>query len=110
MDQPTRRQQTPTPASRHKVPHLCFLLILLVAFATLVIPAHAGSSDLAVDNIWLEKASAPAQPVTDMPVGEQFYIIATVKNSGQETAYGYYLDVYYESDYGRGGTRRHHPG
>lgn len=102
--QSTRKQQAPTPASWRKVPHthMCLSLVVLVTLATLVIPAHAGSSDLAVDNIWLEKALAPAQPVTDTPVGEQFYIIATVKNSGQETAYGYYLDAYYESDYGRG--------
>jgi hypothetical protein len=34
---------------------------------------------------------------------ESFNIVASVKNLGQETASGYYLDVYYDSDYGRGG-------
>jgi hypothetical protein len=35
--------------------------------------------------------------------GEQFNIVASVKNIGDSAGSGYYLDVYYDSDYGRGG-------
>jgi hypothetical protein len=66
---------------------------------------YAGSSDLTVDSIWLERASAPGVPVTgtDLALNESFNIVASIKNLGQETANGYYLDVYYDNDYGRGG-------
>jgi hypothetical protein len=35
--------------------------------------------------------------------GQSFLIVATIKNIGQEAASGYYVDVYYDGDYGRGG-------
>jgi len=84
---------------------LCFSIGLLITLSTLSFPVHAGSSDLTVDSIWLERASAPHVPVagTDLSPNESFNIVASVKNLGQETASGYYLDVYYDSDYGRGG-------
>ena len=66
-------------------------------------PAHAASSDLAVESIWLEDASQIGQPVSQLSPGQSFNIIATIKNIGQDTASNYYLDVYYDSDYGRGG-------
>jgi len=77
----------------------------LIALSTLRFPAYAGASDLAVESIWLEKVSAPGVPVaaTDLPLDESFNIVASIKNLGQETASGYYLDVYYDNDYGRGG-------
>jgi hypothetical protein len=69
-----------------------------------LVTVHAGStSDLTVDNIWLEDASQPGQPISQVSSGQSFLIVATIKNIGQETASGYYLDVYYDSDYGRGG-------
>jgi hypothetical protein len=66
---------------------------------------YADSSDLTVDSIWLERASAPGVPVagTDLALDESFNIVAGIKNLGQEAANGYYLDVYYDNDYGRGG-------
>jgi hypothetical protein len=84
---------------------LCFLIGLLITLSTLSFPAHAGSSDLTVDTVWLERASAPGVPVagTDLAPNESFSIVASIKNLGQEAANGYYLDVYYDSDYGRGG-------
>jgi len=84
---------------------LCFLVGLLMTLSTFSFPAHAGSSDLTVDTIWLERASAPGVPVagTDLALDESFNIVASIKNLGQETANGYYLDVYYDNDYGRGG-------
>jgi hypothetical protein len=77
----------------------------LIALSTLSFPVYAGSSDLTVDSIWLERASAPGVPVagTDLSSNESFNIVASIKNIGQEAANGYYLDVYYDSDYGRGG-------
>jgi hypothetical protein len=77
----------------------------LIVLSTLSFPVYAGSSDLTVDSIWLERASAPGVPVagTDLAPNESFNIVASIKNLGQETANGYYLDVYYDSDYGRGG-------
>ena len=84
---------------------LCLSIGLLIALSTLSFPVYAGSSDLTVDSIWLERASAPGVPVagTDLSSNESFNIVASIKNLGQETANGYYLDVYYDSDYGRGG-------
>ena len=64
---------------------------------------HAGSPDLTVDSIWLEDASQPGQPISQVSSGQSFLIVATIKNIGQETASGYYVDVYYDNDYGRGG-------
>jgi hypothetical protein len=81
---------------------LC-LLIVLIVLPTLAVPAHAASADLTVDNVWLEKASSPDQPVASVAPGEQFNIVASVKNIGDSAGSGYYLDVYYDSDYGRGG-------
>lgn len=91
--------------SRAALSSLCFLIGLLVALSTLSFPVYAGSSDLTVDSIWLERASAPGVPVagTDLALNESFNIVASIKNLGQEAANGYYLDVYYDNDYGRGG-------
>jgi len=84
--------------------YVVFLLILLVSLASFAGPARAASSpDLAVQSIWLERASDLGQPVTQVTSGESFLIVATVKNLGGTTVSGYYLDVYYDSDYGRGG-------
>jgi len=84
---------------------LCFSIGLLLTLSALSFPVHAASSDLTIDSIWLERASAPHVPVagTDLSPNESFNIVASIKNLGQETASGYYLDVYYDSDYGRGG-------
>jgi hypothetical protein len=81
------------------------LIGLLIALSTLSFPVYADSSDLTVDSIWLERASAPGVPVagTDLALNESFSIVASIKNLGQEAANGYYLDVYYDNDYGRGG-------
>jgi len=38
-----------------------------------------------------------------LALNESFNIVASIKNLGQEAADGYYLDVYYDNDYGRGG-------
>jgi hypothetical protein len=81
---------------------LC-LLIVLIVLPTLAVPAHAASADLTVDNVWLEKAADPGQAVASVAPGEQFNIVASVKNIGGSAGSGYYLDVYYDSDYGRGG-------
>ena len=91
--------------ARGALSSFCFLIGLLVALSTLSFPVYAGSSDLTVDSIWLERASAPGVPVagTDLALNESFNIVASIKNLGQEAANGYYLDVYYDSDYGRGG-------
>jgi hypothetical protein len=77
----------------------------LITLSTLSFPVYAGSSDLTVDSIWLERASAPNVPVagTDLSPNESFNMVASIKNLGQEIASGYYVDVYYDSDYGRGG-------
>jgi len=91
--------------ARAALSSLCFLIGLLIALSTLSFPVYAGSSDLTVDSIWLERASAPGVPVagTDLALNESFSIVASIKNLGQEAVNGYYLDVYYDSDYGRGG-------
>jgi hypothetical protein len=91
--------------ARAPLSSLCFLIGLLIALSTLSLPVYAGSSDLTVDSIWLERASAPGVPVAgiDLALNESFDIVASIKNLGQETASGYYLDVYYDNDYGRGG-------
>jgi hypothetical protein len=77
----------------------------LIALSTLSFPVYAGLPDLTVDSMWLERASAPGVPVagTDLALNESFNIVASIKNLGQEAANGYYLDVYYDNDYGRGG-------
>lgn len=82
---------------------LALLPILVISCVYLPVTVHAGSSDLTVNNIWLEDASQPGQPISQLSLGQSFNIVATLKNLGQETAYGYYIDVYYDSDYGRGG-------
>ena len=83
---------------------LSLLLILVMVFASLSVAAHAGSSaDLMVNSVWLEVASQPGQPISQVSPGQSFLIVATIKNIGQVTASGYYVDVYYDSDYGRGG-------
>ena len=84
-------------------PILSFLLLLLISIPNLTVPAYAGSPDLTVDNGRLEKFANPGQPVASMAPGEQFNIVASVKNIGDALASGYYLDVYYDSDYGREG-------
>ena len=91
---------------------LAVLTILLVpTLASPVHQAHAASSpDLTVDNIWLEESSNPGQPVTQVNPGDQFLIVASMKNLGTATASGYYLDVYYDNDYGRGGPDTIAPG
>jgi hypothetical protein len=83
---------------------LALLLILVMSFAGAAGRVDAGSSsDLTVDGVWLEDASQPGQPVSQISPGQSFLIVVTIKNIGQETAPGFYLDVYYDSDYGRGG-------
>jgi hypothetical protein len=83
---------------------LALLLAVFVGFAYLPVAVHADSlPDLTVDSIWLEDASQPGQPVSQISPGESFLIVATIKNIGQATAPGFYLDVYYDNDYGRGG-------
>ncbi|MGA2237697.1 MAG: CARDB domain-containing protein [Candidatus Bathyarchaeia archaeon] len=85
--------------------YLCLLILLLITFCTLSFPVYAGLPDLTVDSIWLERVSAPGVPVagTDLALNESFDIVASIKNLGQVAANGYYMDVYYDSDYGRGG-------
>ena len=85
--------------------YLCLSILLLITFCTMTFPAYAGLPDLTVDSIWLERASAPGVPVTgtDLALNESFNIVASIKNIGTEAANGYYVDVYYDSDYGRGG-------
>lgn len=102
----TRRRQgiLPRRHSSHALLHVAVLLVLTITLAHLLVSVHAGStSDLTVDSIWLEDASQPGQPVSQILPGQSFLIVATIKNIGQETAPGYYVDVYYDSDYGRGG-------
>jgi hypothetical protein len=82
---------------------VALLLVVIISFAYLPRTGHAGSSDLTVDSIWLEDASQPGQPISQVSSGQSFLIVATIKNIGQEAASGYYVDVYYDSDYGRGG-------
>jgi hypothetical protein len=79
-------------------------MICLPSLAGSVRPVHAASlPDLTVDSIWLEEASSPGQAVTAVAPGDEFLIVASIKNLGSATASGYYIDVYYDSDYGRGG-------
>ena len=88
-----------------------FLLVVLLLLPSLAVSVHAASApDLTVDSIWLEDASQVGQPVSQVSPGQSFNIVATIKNIGQETATGYYLDVYYDSDYGRGGPDNIAPG
>jgi hypothetical protein len=87
----------------YAVPILSFLLLLLICIPNLAVPAYAASPDLMIESIWLEKDSATGTPVAQVAPGESFNIVATVKNIGDTTANGYYLDVYYDNDYGRGG-------
>jgi len=84
--------------------HSALLLVLLISLAGLTFSVHAaGSADLTVGSIWLEDASQVGQPISQLSPGQSFNIIATIKNIGQDTVAGYYLDVYYDGDYGRGG-------
>jgi hypothetical protein len=94
----------PRVKAKHAFPRLVLLLAVFVGLAYLPVAVHADSlPDLTVDSIWLEDASQPGQPVSQISPGESFLIVATIKNIGQATAPGFYLDVYYDSDYGRGG-------
>ena len=98
---------------RHKsdaLLRLTLLLVLFISFANLPVTVHAGSPDLTIDSIWLEDTSQIGQPLSQLSAGQSFNIIATIKNIGQDTASGYYLDVYYDSDYGRGGPDTIVPG
>jgi len=100
-------------AGRHKsdaLLRLTLLLVLFISFANLPVTVHAGSPDLTIDSIWLEDASQIGQPLSQLSAGQSFNIIATIKNIGQDAASGYYLDVYYDSDYGRGGPDNIAPG
>ena len=92
--------------------HLPRILLFLAVVTVLLVPtlvspvrqAHAASSpDLTVDSIWLEESSNPGQPVAQVNPGDQFLIVASIKNLGTAIGSGYYLDVYYDSEYGRGG-------
>jgi C1A family cysteine protease len=83
----------------------------LIILPSLAVSVHAASApDLTVDSIWLEDASQIGQPTSQVSPGQSFNIVATIKNIGQDTASGYYLDVYYDSDYGRGGPDNIAPG
>jgi hypothetical protein len=94
----------PRIKARRNLLRLAFLLAVFVGFAYLPLAVHADSlPDLTVDSIWLEDASQPGQPVSEISPGESILIVATIKNIGQATASGFYLDVYYDGDYGRGG-------
>jgi hypothetical protein len=94
----------PRMGAKHAFLRLALLLAVFVFFAYLPVAVHADSlPDLTVDSIWLEDASQPGTPVSQVSPGESFLIVATIKNIGQATATGFYLDVYYDSDYGRGG-------
>ena len=91
-------------------PCLLSLLIVLVVLSSLAVPVHGASVDLTVDSVWLENASNPGQAVASVAPGDQFNIVASVKNIGDAPASGYYIDVYYDSDYGRGGPDNIAPG
>ena len=86
------------------------LFLLATSLASMTFPAHAASSDLTVESIWLEDALQIGQPVSQLSPGQSFIIVATIRNIGQDAASGYYLDVYYDSDYGRGGPDNIAPG
>jgi hypothetical protein len=89
------------------LPLLSIVVVLMICLPSLTGTApraHAASGpDLTVDSIWLEENSAPGQAVAAVAPGDEFLIVASIKNIGDATASGYYLDVYYDSDYGRGG-------
>jgi hypothetical protein len=86
-------------------------MICLPSLEGSVRPVHANSvPDLTVGSVWLEEASNPGQPVTAVAPGDQFLIVASIKNLGNATASGYYIDVYYDSNYGRGGPDNIAPG
>ena len=104
-DQGTSRRSPHAPSGRgsYAVPIISVLLLLLICIPNLAVPAHAASPDLTVENVWLEKASASGELVAQLAPDDQFNIVATVKNTGDAPANGYYLDVYYDDDYGRGG-------
>jgi hypothetical protein len=94
---------------------LLFLAVLTVFLVpTITSPVrqvHADSlPDLTVDTIWLEDASNPGQPVTQVAPDDPFLIVASIKNLGSAAATGFYLDVYYDSSYGRGGPDSIAPG
>jgi hypothetical protein len=92
--------------NRHRsyaLPALTLSLVFIISLAALPNAGCAGSPDLTVNSIWLEDASQPGRPVSQVSSGESFLIVATIKNIGQQAASGYYLDVYYDSDFGRGG-------
>jgi hypothetical protein len=91
-------------------PALALLLVLIIGLGSLPVTVHAGSSDLTVDSVWLEDASQIGQPISQVAPDQSFNIVATIKNIGQETASGYYLDVYYDGDYGRGDPDNIAPG
>jgi len=85
--------------------------LLLISLASLTFPAHgAPGPDLTVENVWLERDSQPGQPAPAIQPGEAFNIVATIKNIGDAAGYGFYLDAYYDSDYGRGGPDDIAPG
>jgi hypothetical protein len=87
-----------------KFPALSLLtLLLVVCTPILASTAYAASADLTVTNVWLETTANPGQAVSSVSPGQQFNIVASIKNIGNAPASGYYLDVYYDSDYGRGG-------
>jgi len=89
------------------LPPLLFLVVLVICLPSLVgtiHQAHAASlPDLTVSSISLEEASNPGQPVQQVAPGDQFLIVAFIKNLGNATAFGYYIDAYYDSNYGRAG-------
>jgi hypothetical protein len=82
----------------------------VISLASLAFPVHAVSPDLKIESIWLEDASQIGQLVSQLSPGQSFNIIATIENIGQDAASNYYLDVYYDSDYGRGGPDNIAPG
>jgi hypothetical protein len=90
---------------RLKASPIYLAIVLLLTLYALRSPVYAALPDLTVSSIWLERSSAPGVPVagSDLALNGSFVIVANVTNLGQETAYGFYLDVYYDGDYGRGG-------
>jgi hypothetical protein len=98
----------------YSLPILLIIVALMICLASLVgrvHPVRADSlPDLTVSSIWLEEASNPGQPVQQVAPSDQFLIVASIKNLGSATASAYYIDVYYDSDYGRGGPDNIAPG
>jgi hypothetical protein len=82
---------------------LALLLVVAISFAYLPQMGHAASPDVTVDSIWVEDASQPGTPITQVASGQSFLLVATIKNIGQDAASSYYVDVYFDNDYGRGG-------